>query len=383
MAGASNALRSAHPVKRTRSVPRLREASFRDYEQIAALESRYRLDVKSFREWSHLWLGNPAYHDLQSDWPIGWVVENGDGRIVGSIGNIPLWCEFQGRRILAASGRAQVAEPEYRSATLLLLDRLIHQPGVDLYVNNTMSRNAAASFSAFGCPRVPVGLWDQAAFWITHHPGFVQSFLKMKRWPLAKPLSYPFAAAAFLKDCLTPAAFLGDDAEVTSCQGFDDRFGDFWADLKRDNPRLLLAVRTREVLEWHFQHALRNKQLWIATVVDGARLTAYAIFDRKHSPRSGLQRARLVDFQSRDGSAALLSPILAWALRKCREEGIHMLEVVGRWLEKGEVIDAAAPYRRSLGAWAYFYRANHPELAESLKDPAAWAPSLFDGDASL
>jgi hypothetical protein len=170
---------------------------------------------------------------------------------------------------------------------------------------------------------------------------------------------------------------------VTACPYFDDRFDDFWGALKSNYPRLLLAVRSREVLEWHFKYALLKNQLWIVTVVDGARLAAYAIFDRRDNPNFGLKRVRLVDFQSLDGTNTLLAPILSWALKKCRDEGIHMLENIGRFLEHGEFIDGVAPHRRKLSTWTYVYRANDPRLAEDLKDRQAWAPSLFDGSASL
>jgi len=96
-----------------------------------------------------------------------------------------------------------------------------------------------------------------------------------------------------------------------------------------------------------------------------------------------VKRVRLVDFQSLDGSTALLAPILAAALRRCREEGIDMLENRGRWLEKGEPIGSIAPYRRRLPSWTFRYRARNPRLAQSLKDRQAWSPSLFDSDASL
>jgi len=76
-------------------------------------------------------------------------------------------------------------------------------------------------------------------------------------------------------------------------------------------------------------------------------------------------------------------PILLWALRKCGQERIHLLENVGRWLEKGEWVASAAPYRRKLATWTYFYRAAKPGLAHSLMDRGVWAPSLYDGDATL
>ena len=363
--------------------PTIREASFADYQQISALESRYGLGPRSYEEWSHLWLNNPIYPELQPGWPIGWVLEDANKQIVASVSNIPLCYEFQGRRILAATGRAQVAEPEYRSASLLLLDRLINQRSVDLYLNNTMTAEAAASFSVFECPRVPVGVWDKSAFWITHYQGFFESLMTRKAYPLARLLSFPLAAVASFKDKIAAPALRDDEAEVTFCPGFDDRFDEFWAGFRSRNTHLLLAVRTREVLEWHFRYALRNNRLWLAAVVDGPRLAAYAIFDRKDNPQIGLKRVRLVDFQSLDGSTALLSPLLSWAVRKCRDEGIHTLENTGRWLEEKDFIARVAPYRRKLSTWTYFYRACNPALTESLSDRRAWAPSLFDGNASL
>lgn len=362
---------------------RLREASCSDYEQIAALESRFGLDVGSRERWRHIWLANPEYQDLQGRWTIGWVIEDEKGKIVAFIGNIPLSYELAGRRILAVSGRSWVADLPYRSKALSLLDRVINQPNVDLYLNNTVSPESANAVSVFDCSRVPVGLWDESAFWITSYRGFMKRILAKTGHGLAKPLSYPFSAAAFLKDRLTTEGLHAGDVEVKSVSAFDDRFDEFWTELKRMNPRVLLAVRSREVLEWRFKYALLENRLWIATVVDNRRLAAYAIFDRQDSRAFGLTRMRLVDFQALDGSTALLEPLLCWALRKCRNAGIHMLEIVGRWLEKGALIETVAPHRRKLESWRFVYRANNPSLATTLQDPRAWAPSLFDGDAAL
>jgi len=372
-----------NPGKKGRG-PRLREASFDDFEQIAALASRGGLSrPNSYEEWSHLWLGNPLYRERQADWSIGWVLEDANGRIVGSMENIPLPYEFHGRRIIAATGRGWVADPEYRSASLLLLDYVINQPGVDLYVNSTFSPASAPAITVFGCSRVPVGVWDESAFWVAHHQGFLASFLTRKGYPLAKPLSYPIAGAMLLREQLSRAGLRASDVDVEACPVFDERFDDFWADLRTRHSHVLLAMRTRDVMAWHFKYALSNNRAWIVTVVDSGRIIAYAVFDRRDRTDLGLRRVRLVDYQSLDGSTTFLLPLLSWAMKKCRAEGIHMLEHVGRWLEVGEVLDLIAPYRRKLSAWRYAYRANNPGLAEGLRDRRAWAPSLFDGDASL
>jgi len=372
------------PARKPRRGPKLRAASFDDFEQIAAVASRGGLSrPNSYEEWSHLWLGNPLYRERRADWSIGWVLEDEGGRIVGSMENIPLAYEFQGKRILAASGRGWVADPDYRSASLLLLDNVINQPGVELYLNSTFSPASTPAITVFGCSRVPVGVWDESAFWVTQHQGFLASFLTRKGYPMAKPLSYPIAGAMSLREKLKRAGLQASDVEVHACSGFDDRFDDFWADLRGRNPHVLLAMRTREVLAWHFKYALSNNRAWIATIVDGGRIIAYAVFDRRDRTDIGLRRARLVDYRSLDGSSTLLLPLLSWAIRKCRAEGIHMLEHLGPWLEEGEVIAVIAPYRRKLSSWRYAYRANTAALAEGLRDRRAWAPSLFDGDASL
>ena len=83
-------------MKEARRGPELREALFEDYEQISLLEDKYDLDPKSREEWEHIWISNPAYKDFEKRWPIGWVLEDKERRIVGYLGNIPLSYEFRG-----------------------------------------------------------------------------------------------------------------------------------------------------------------------------------------------------------------------------------------------------------------------------------------------
>jgi hypothetical protein len=360
----------------------LREAVFADHAEIAKLEMRYGLISKGYDAWSHLWLGNPLYRALGRDWSIGWVLEDADGHIVASMANIPLPYELEGRPILAASGSNWVAEPAYRSAALLLLDSVINQRGVELYVNNTVTAASVDAVKAFDCVPVPVGRWDRAGVWYTDRQAYYETRLRGRHSRFARPLSYALSAPATLKDRLVTKTLAEADVEVQACAEFDERFDDFWDALRRRHPHRLLAVRTREVLSWHYRHALLDGDLWIAAVVAGRRLVAFATFRHDQHPVWGT-RMRLADFQSLDGGGELLPALLSWALRNCRDNGIHTLEVLGSWLGEGELLEHAAPHPRALPTWKFFYRANTPALAARLRDPKAWAPSLYDGDASL
>lgn len=55
----------------------------------------------------------------------------------------------------------------------------------------------------------------------------MERLLAAKTYGLAKPLSYPFSAVAFLKDRLTTKGLRAGDVEVKSAGAFDDRFDDF------------------------------------------------------------------------------------------------------------------------------------------------------------
>lgn len=363
----------------------IREVSFDDYAQIVALESKYGLDTKGYEEWKHLWSKNPAYIQFQESLPIGWVLERADKNIVGYLGNVPLFYELEGRRLLACVAHAWVADVQYRSYSPLLLERYFSQQVVDLFLNATVGRLAAQSFAAFESLPVPVGAWDQSSFWITNYQGFMAHWLAMKAAPLAKPLSYLLSVGLFVRDAAAKARLRqpNTEIEVQVCANVDRRFDIFWEALTRVNSHVLMGLRTRETLEWHFQHALRQNRAWIVTASKGSDLTAYGIFRRYDNPQFGLHRMRLVDFQTLDGNADSLLLMLHWALDICRREGIDMVECIGFPTDKAAVIREMAPYTRKLPSWLYFYKAREKSLAVRLSNPTVWNPSQFDGDASL
>jgi hypothetical protein len=244
---------------------------------------------------------------------------------------------------------------------------------------------ASDSFAVFQSLPAPVGAWDRSAFWITNHQRFLAGWLAMKAFPLAKPLSYGLSVGLFVKQAFSKRtlnrALTG--LELQGCTEIDDRFDIFWDALRKGNPRVLLGVRSREMLEWHFKYALCNSKAWIVTASRGSVILAYGVFFRHDNQTLGLKRMRLVDFQTLNGNVAVLEPMLSWALERCRREGVDMLESIGFRADKRNVISKIAPYERKLPSWLYFYKTTDKSLAERLSDPNAWDPSQFDGDASL
>jgi hypothetical protein len=374
------------PVSTSEKSLKLREVCFEDYAQVAALAAKFQLYTESYPGWKHLWTNNPAYREIKDKFPMGWVLENAEGAVCGYLGNIPLHYEFEGKTLLAATTRAWVVDTPYRLYSLWLLEAYFQQPNVDLFLSTTVNPQSALGFSFFQGVRVPVGDWDRTLFWITNYRGFTESFLRKKLAAMAEPLSYPLSFGLFLGDRFRRSRIRGSRVvKAVSCASFDDRFEAFWATQRSDKYHLLLAVRSREVLEWHFKFALLQNAAWIYVVEGDSGLAAYSVFLRHDYPEIGLTRLRLADFQCLEPQNApgSLAAMLEVAMDRCRQEGIHMFEVIGLAPELEKELERASPHRRVMPNWLYFYKANNPSLAAQLTNAAVWEPSLFDGDSSL
>jgi hypothetical protein len=362
--------------------PTIREACFNDHSRISALEARYGLVPKSYEEWKHLWIANPIYQRV-GYWPIGWVLEHQD-QIVGYLGNIPLSYEYGQKQIIAAASHGLVVDSAYRSYSLSLIGKYYRQPNISLFLSTTANAQASKAYEFFRAERVPAGNWNESAFWVTGYQGFMECLLHRKRIPMASGLSVPLGIAMFMKDRVAGANRRDrlDGLAINNYSHFDDRFETFWQTLKSTGCHRLLATRSREMLEWHFRYML-SRGASVVTVENDSRLIAYAIFCRQDNPVLALKRLQLVDFQSLNGDTELLVPMLTWALKQCRLNGVHMLEVCGFAHEKKALLESLAPHRRALPSWLYFYKAADKDLANDLRNPEVWDPCCFDGDSSL
>ena len=364
--------------------PALRPASFDDYDQIAAVEAANGLSIKPRDQWLHMWQRNPAYLELR-DWPIGWVLEAQDGRIVGCVENVPCFYRLAGRTCVGAFGRGWAVDPRYRAFSILLMMHQFQQPGVDLRLTTTAGPATLAVLTKQGWSRVPAGEWDRSAFWVTSYAQALPRYLAAKTprlfSSLAGTLLYP---PLLLKDLLSGRERPGQTrCELRWCAGFDERFEEFWAELESRNPHVLLSTRDLRTLDWHFKYAREQNRIWILTACDGPRLVAYAILERRQSQAFDVTRMLLVDFQALAKDRGLASAMVSCILERCRREGIAVLENVGCWLEKKQPLTNGAPYRRDLGNWCYLYHARNRNLSGVLQSAESWDPTQYDADASL
>lgn len=374
----------ARPTKALKP-PRLREARFDDYSQIASLASKFDLHTENYPAWIHLWANNPACRGSQARVPIGWVLDV-DGLIAGYLGNIALSYHFEGKTYLAATTRAWVVDTPYRSYSPLLLATYFQQRNIDLFLSTTVNSQSEAAYSSFQSTRMPIGAWNRTLFWITNYRGFTASYLRKSASSMAEPLSYPLSAGLYVRDQIKASHLPKDNGiPVIPADCFDDRFQSFWEQLRAQKSKIFIADRSQEALDWHFKFALQQNRAWIYTVEGKSGLIAYAVFLRYDFPQVGLTRMRLADFQCivPENSQNILTAMLATAADRCRKESIHMFELVGVTPALEKRLQSASPHSRLLGSWLSYYKINNPSLAGVLKNEGVWEPSLFDGDSSL
>lgn len=375
------------PVEKSPQLPppNLRLATLDDYEQIRRLEASYGMQTRSVDDWRALWLKNPLWPRVGRDWPIGWVLEDMAGRVVGSVVSIPSLYRFRGRELICAIGRCWVMAEEYRGYGLWIVSEYLSYEKADLFMDTTCGEMAVGVMDQVS-GRAPLGDWQTIAYWVTGYRAFAKTALTKWRVPyaLAGPLSYPAAAAMRLKDAVSVKSLppARKSIAIEAIEQFDVRFDAFWEELVRQNPDKLLAARDSRTLAWHYMVPMRLGRLWIYTATRGGVLRAYCILKRHELP-GNLSRVRVIDYQSLDRDEDLLPGLLETARRRCVAEGIGMLEHLGCGLPKMQSLDQHAPYRRKLASWPYFCKVADPGLKAELSRPEAWDPSDFDGDGSL
>ncbi|HTS78027.1 MAG TPA: hypothetical protein VMG40_17570 [Bryobacteraceae bacterium] len=358
----------------------LRPTRFEDYDQIASLEREVGLNPRPRERWMHLWCNNPVYRSV-AGWPIGWVLEDENGCVVGSIGNVPLVSHMGGRAHLGATLIGWAVDPRYRAFSLMLVTHQHQHRHVDFEVSTTAGPMPQAVLTRLGWSRVPVGQWDRSAFWITSYAGAIGAYLERRM---------PGVATAALHKIMRAGLRLGRHESASGsrfglrwCERFDESFDAFWKEQLDRRPDMFLSSRARNTLEWHFRHFLESGDAWILAARTGPRLSAYAVFERKDARSVGLNRMLLVDFQMLEPDPALASAMLRAGIERCRAENIHVLENIGCWMDRVELAGRHPGRHRALKCWCYLYKAADPELAGALENPACWYPTQYDGDASL
>jgi hypothetical protein len=363
--------------------PGLRTAVFDDYPKIHRMASRYFHRPLPADEWRRLYTDNPLWPRLGDRWPIGWVLEDTAGEVVGSFSNVPSLYHFRGADRVCANGNRWSVLPEYRGYAAWLMDEYFSQQRVDLLINTTVGAAATQVISSFA-ERVPLGDWQTRAFRVLRYSEFALRILRHRHIPAARALAAPAGFGLRAKDALLSKSLPARPAAVTvsAVRCFGGEFDTFWTELVRRNPEKLLAVRDSQALNWHFGAAIRAGRLRAYTATRGQSLLGYCVLSEYDYSELGLTSLRIVDYHSVDEDADLLPGLVRAALEHCAKTGVHLIETLGSGIPKMCSFEQFARARSVKSSWSFYYHATDPDLEVELRNADVWDPSGYDGDAS-
>ncbi len=357
----------------------VRKSTLDDFEGIMSVRRGCGLTDRDRASWEHHWTGNPHWTPKT---PIGWVIEDSDGRILGTFVSIPVAYQLGDRRLIAGVGNSFAVLPEGRKRSLQLVTEFCGQTHVNLLLSSTPAAMVAELLQKlFGALRAPYPANTGVLSWVTDYRGFAGAMLRRKAGRVAGGLGCLAGPALWTSDTLRRRVHSGRcQLDVRRLDDFDDRFDAFWSRLRQRADRLL-AVRDRATLAWHFCSTYRPGREILA-LHEGDELIGYAVLIRMDQEAIGLKRLRICDLQTLEDNPAHVEALVSSAIGTARRTGIHMVEIMGHDGFKRNVIEGLNPHRRE-GGMQCLYWVKDPELAEPLLLADTWALSPYDGDNSL
>lgn len=367
--------------------PKLRNATFSDFSQIARLKERAGLTSDSIANWERLWKHNPAIVCGNIPRPIGWVLE-ADGEIVGYLGNIPLRCYFRGRWLSAVAAHAFVVEPPYRAMALSLAGAFYGQEDVDLYLSTSAIESTGKLARLFKSAQVPQPDYDSVFFWVLRAYPFSRATLRKFHLPpvlssiACLGLSLVFGTSAFLRGPSRKKFGKQMAVEAITLDAIDQGFLELWRHKTRDNSRLF-ADRHPDTLKWHFQIPGDRGSVVVLACRQGELLEGYAILRTDTNAQTGLRKSVIADMLVENDNCEIVRLLLSACYERAIKEGSDVLEAQGFPSQMREVFSESRPHSRRYPACPYYFKAADPELQKELDDATAWYACPYDGDTTL
>jgi hypothetical protein len=353
---------------------RIRPAVFADAEAINRVHQRNGMERFDTAAWRFCWEAYPFAQEF-ADVPIGWVLETDNGGVVGTIANVHMLYEMDGRRFKAAIAASWAVDATYRSQALRLNAMFFKQAGIDLWLNGSASPTTCQILTILRIPRIPIPKYNIPCFWAADHTGFARAVLRRRGLSAIVP-AFPVAMVLLARDILRRSGRGTLSNTVRPLNAFDDRFDSLWQAV-RIGPSRLRAVRTRAVLEWKFSHALDVGRARILTAESAGKLVGYIILVRRQGSELGMELYDVADMQAAGDDPIVFKDLLLGAVQLARKEGMDAVKFTTGTPAKRAPADALRPYTYELSFWQLYYKAS-PQLSTALGSAEAWDFSLFD-----
>lgn len=350
---------------------RIRPATLADYAGIDGVHRRNAFGGLDPFFWEQICLHHP-YRSQYPNSPPGWVIETDEGSIVGSLINILMPAEFEGRAVRGAASGTWGVDAEHRDLLALGLKReWFGQADAEMWLVGTANATATKIMGGFRAERIPMPHYLDGLFWILDSRRFMQAVARKRNIPAGELLAWPAGLALGCYAGLLKRRGGRGRLPVRVLDAFDSRFDDFWEKLRNDVPRLRV-VRNRAMLAWRFASTQRRKGLTVLIAEKGGSMAGYAVLSAQPRAHLGLDQNIVADLQAVGDDPEVLDSLLGAAIAESKSQHKHALEFQGYHASKYQVALRRRPFRYHYETWPLFYRCREKALYERLRSEEYW-----------
>ena len=354
----------------------MRLAEWNDAEAISQVNLRNGLGLLDPVVWREYWDAYP-FADEFRDIPIGWVLEDSGGAVVGTLSNMHMLYDLGGKRLRGTIAALWAVDAVHRGKALRLMNAFFRQKGVDLLLNVSASPGTARILTGMKIPRIPIPDYGTPCLWALRPRPFARAALSRKAIPGAEALAWPAGLGLLVWDIIRRSGRGRLSLPVRRLEKFDDRFDSFWQRILSGQPRLR-AVRNRAVLEWRFRVELRERRIAIIAAEPAGKLSGYAVLVRRAGSELGMEMYDVADIQAEGDDPAIFRDLLLGSMNIARDEKMDALKFLTGTPVKRRPAEQLQPYTYNLSFWQQYYQAATPQLATALSSADDWDLSLFD-----
>ena len=359
---------------------KLRETTLSDFRGICEVQKRNNLSTTSYNEWKHLLTEHP-FKDKLLEIPIGWVLENENGEIIGTNTNVPMMYEFNGKLLKVGNASSWAVDEKYRGYSIKLGMAWMKQSNVDLLLDTSAIEPVAKLLLARKFHPLPIKWYVQPLFWIINYPAFIGAVLKKKSINISSVFQYPIGYFVFLLDIIRKIFSnnrKNNYYDVLETKNFDIAFDELWMKLRKTNNRLLL-LRDRKSLEWRHKSMFDKGKLCIIKAQHDGKLRGYAILWEFHRKHLGLRGFQIADLQALNDDPVCIKSLILGAIDAAKSRQLHIVEVAGFNRNKRDALEELKPFKLPSYMMPYYFKATDPALFKLLSNQDCWDPCLSDG----
>lgn len=207
--------------------------------------------------------------------PLGYGVEDGDGRIAGVFGLFAMDYASAEGPFVGATGHSLIVHPRLRGASRPLIDAVLDQP--TMFAVTVLNANAAAApiYARHGMTPWPEARSDLSLVWVTDPLALIAEHalrpLKARAGHDHRP-----TLERFLRPRLFQTELVCPDPHVVQLftEDLDGRIDAFWAALSQEGR--LTARRDSAAWRWRFEDPDRTRDPILLAWMDGAAIAGLA-----------------------------------------------------------------------------------------------------------